>query len=129
LTPVQQSPASVGGETPETQPSANQAPPGNNPGKEPVIAKGREKRDEQYWRKLMKDLRGRIERANANVTAQEARLAEIDAGEQTPTRMQEREAVTESLTRAQRDARSLSEELTRFRTRAQIEKVPADWLQ
>ena len=126
--PALPSPASSG-ETSGAQPSSSQPPPGNNPGRESVIVQGREKRDEQYWRKLMKDLRGRLDRANANVAAQEARLAEIDGGEQTPTRMSEREAVTESLTRAQRDARSLSEELTRFRTRAQMEKVPAEWLQ
>jgi hypothetical protein len=127
-TPSQQSPAS-GGDTPDAQAPSSQAPPGNNPGKEPVIAKGREKRDEQYWRKLIKDLRARVERANADVAAQEARLAEIEGGEQTPTRVHEREVVTESLTRAQRDARSLNEELTRFLTRAQIAKVPDEWIQ
>jgi len=126
-TPVQQSPA-AGGETPDTRPPSSQAPPGDNPGKEPIIAKGREKRDEQYWRKLMRDLRARVEKANANVAAQEARLAEIDGGEQTPTRVREREVLTESLTRAQRDARSLSEELTRFMTRAQMDKVPDEWI-
>ena len=126
-TPIQPSPTSDG-ETPDTQPSSSQAPPGNNPGKEPVMVKAREKRDEQYWRKLMKDLRARVEKANASVAAQEARLAEIDGGEQTPTRVREREIVTESLTRAQRDARSLTDELTRFITRAQIAKVPDEWI-
>ena len=63
------------------------------------------------------------------MAAQEARLAEIDGGEQTPTRLREREVVTESLTRAQRDARSLTEELTRFMTRAQMAKVPDEWIQ
>ena len=32
----------------------------------------------------MQDLRARVEKANADVAAQEARLAEIDGGEQTP---------------------------------------------
>ena len=126
-TPIQQSSASSG-ETPDTQSPSSQAPPGNNPGKEPVMAKGREKRDEQYWRKLIGDLRARVEKANANVAAQEARLAEIDGGEQTPTRVREREVVTETLSRAQRDARSLTEELTRFMTRAQMAKVPDEWI-
>lgn len=116
------------GEPADSQRAASQAPPGNNPGKEPVMVKAREKRDEQYWRNLMKDLRARIARANANVAAQEARLAEIDGGEQTPTRARERQDVTESLTRAQSAARSLTEELTRFTTRAQMEKVPAEWI-
>lgn len=127
-TSIQPSSAS-GDAAPDAQPPSSQAPPGNNPGKEPVIAKAREKRDEQYWRKLIKDLRARVEKANANVTAQKARLAEIDGGEQNPTRVREREVVTESLTRAERDARSLSEELTRFLTRAQMAKVPDEWLQ
>jgi hypothetical protein len=125
--PIQQSPAS-GGETPDAQPPSSQAAPGNNPGKEPVIAKGREKRDEQYWRKLMPELRGRVAKANTEVAAQEARLAEIDGGEQTAARLREREVVTESLSRAQRDARSLTEELTRFLTRAQMAKVPDEWI-
>ena len=119
----------AGGETANSQPATSQAPPGDNHGKEPVIVKGREKRDEQYWRKLIKDLRARLENANASVAAQQARLAEIDGGEQTPTRVREREVVTESLTRAQRDARALSEELTRFLTRAQMAKVPDEWIQ
>lgn len=127
-TSIQPSPAS-GGETPDAQPPSSQAPPGNNPGKEPVIAKAREKRDEQYWRKLIKDLRARVDKANASVAAQKARLAEIDGGEQTLIRVREREVVTESLTRAERDARSLSEELTRFLTRAQMAKVPDEWIQ
>ena len=121
-------PSPSGGETADTQPATSQAPPVDNLGKEPVIVKGREKRDEQYWRKLMKDLRARVERANANVAAQEARLAEIDGGEQTPTRVRERDVVTESLTRAQRDARSLTEELARFTTRARMAKVPDEWI-
>jgi hypothetical protein len=127
--PAPQSAASGAETTTDPQPSASEAPPGNNPGKEPVMVKAREKRDEQYWRKLVRDLTARIGKANADVAAQEARLAEIDGGEQTPTRLSEREAVTESLNRSQRDARSLSEQLTRFRTRAQIEKVPAEWIQ
>lgn len=93
------------------------------------MVKAREKRDEQYWRKLIKDLRARADRANANAAAQEARLAEIDGGPQTPASVREREVVAETLSRAQRDARSLSDELTRFLTRAQMDKVPAEWIQ
>jgi hypothetical protein len=62
------------------------------------------------------------------VAAQEARLAELDAGQQTPTAVREREVVTETLSRAQRDARSLTDELTRFLTRAQMAKVPDEWI-
>jgi hypothetical protein len=123
-----ESPSTSGGR-PSNTPAAAAPAAEAAPGKEQTVIKGREKRDEQYWRGLMRDLRGRLDKANANLAAQEARLAEIDAGEQTPVRMREREIVTESLTRAQRDVRYLTEEVTRFVTRAQMAKVPPEWIQ
>jgi hypothetical protein len=125
--PTAQPPAS-GGERQATPPTSSPASAETPTGKEPVILKGREQRDEQYWRKLMPELRARVARANAEVAAQEARLVEIDGGEQTPTRLQERQVVLSTLSRAQRDARSLTEELTRFMTRAQMAKVPDEWI-
>lgn len=91
--------------------------------------KGREKRDEQYWRTLARDLRGRFAKATADVAAREARIAEIDASPQTPTLVREREVISATLSRLQRDARSHSEELTRFLTRAGMAKVPEEWIQ
>jgi hypothetical protein len=109
-------------------PAASQAPPEKTEGKEKVILNGREQRDEQHWRTTIRDLRARVERANASVAAHEARLAEIDRGPQTPTALREREVMSAELTRAQRDARFLTEELTRFLTRAQMSKVPEEWI-
>jgi hypothetical protein len=114
------------GPAPDTPP-APAAQPTDNPGIEPVIVKPREKRDEQYWRRLARDLRGRVAKGNANIAAQEARLAEIDAGPQTPTAVREREVIAATLSRLQLDARSHSEELTRFLTRAQIANAPEEW--
>jgi len=128
--PVPQTPPppASDGERAATSPTSSPAPGETPAGKEPVILKGREQRDEKYWRKLMPELRARVAKANAEVAAQEARLAEIDGGEQTATRLQERQVVLSTLSRAQRDARSLTEELTRFMTRAQRAKVPDEWL-
>jgi hypothetical protein len=123
-TPVEPAP---GGKPADTPPAATPAPPGD-PDKEPVMVKGREKRDEQYWRTQVRALRARVEKANALAAAQEARLAELDGGPQTPTALREREVVAGSLTRAQRDARFISEELTRWITRAQMANVPDDWI-
>jgi len=117
-----------GGDTPNTPAPTQEAQPANNGGGEPVIVKGREKRDEQYWRALARDVRGRLAKATADVAARDARLAEIDAGPQTPTTVREREVISATLSRLQRDARSHSEELTRFMTRAQLAKVPEDWI-
>ena len=113
----------------ETLPPASQAQASANPsGTEPVIVKGREKRDEQYWRALARDLRGRAARAASDLAAREARIAEIDGSPQTPTLTRERELLAAGLPRLQRDARSLTEELTRFLTRAQMANVPDDWI-
>jgi hypothetical protein len=122
--PTAAAPAPSPGE-PASKPAAK---PTDNPGVEPVLVAGREKRDEQYWRKLARDLRAREAKANADVAAQEARIAEIDAGPQTPTTVREREVISATLSRFQRDARSHSEELTRFLTRAQMAKISEEWI-
>jgi len=112
-------------ETPPTQPAAN---PTDKPGVEPVPVKAPQKRDEQYWRTLLRDLRGRIATVNANIAAQEARLAEIDAGPQTLTATRERAIISATIASLQRDARFVTEELTRFLALAQRGNVPAEWI-
>lgn len=116
-----------GAAAPDTPAPGEKAQPPKKGGLEPVIVKGREKRDEQYWRALSGTLRGRLAKVNAAVAASGARLTEIDAGPQTPTTIREREVITATLSRLQRDARSHSEELTRFLTRAQRANVLEDW--
>ena len=116
-----------GAAAPATPAPGDEAEPPNNGGIEPVIVKAREKRDERYWRALSGDVRGRVAKATADVAAQQARIAEIDAGPQTPTTVREREIISATVTHLQRDARFLSEELTRLLTRAQIAKVPEEW--
>lgn len=124
--PVEAAPGS-GGETPATPAPTQEARPANNGGVESVIVKGREKRDEQYWRTSARDVKGRLAKVNAGVAAQQARLAEIDAGPQTPTTVREREVISTTLVRLQRDAGFQTEELTRFVTRAQMAKIPDAW--
>lgn len=113
-------------ETPAPKPAPKMT---DNPGYEPVLVAGREKRDEEYWRKMARDLRGRVAQANAGVAAQQARLAELEAGPQTPTAVREREVISASLARIQRDAGANAQELARFISRAQLAKVPGEWIQ
>ena len=109
-----------GAAAPATPAPGEEVQPPNNGGIEPVIVKAREKRDEQYWRTLVRDLRGRVTGVNANITARETRLAEIDAGPQTPTTVREREIISATVTGPERDAR--------FLTRARIAAVPEEWI-
>jgi len=122
-TPVEPAPGVKPSEPP---PATSPVPPGDSSGKEPVLIKGREKRDEQYWRTQIQAVRVKVQKANVEVRAQETRLAELDGGPQTPTSLREREVVAASLVRAQRDARFIGEELTRWVTRAQMAKVPEE---
>lgn len=112
-------------ETPATRPTPK---PTDNPGKEPILVQGREKRDEQYWRTLARDVRTRLAKLNAEVAAHEARIAVLDAGPQTPTAVREREVISGTLIDLRKDARLVSEGLARFLTRAQLAKIPEEWI-
>jgi len=121
--PIQAAPAPTPG-TPATTPAAK---PADKPGVEPSFAAAPEKRDEQYWRAMAKDLRGRLAKTTADIAATQARIAEIDAGPQTPTLAREREVISTSLTRLQQLVRSRSEELARFVRRTTNDKIPEEW--
>jgi hypothetical protein len=86
----------------------------------------REKRNEQYWRKLFVDVRARVAKANAALAAQEARLAAIQT-DQTPTAVREREVIAEEIVRLQKGARLQADDLTRWLARARDDKVPEEW--
>ena len=118
----------IGTPTPDTPAPGQEAQPEHDPGIEPIIVKASVKRDEQYWRSLARDLKARMAKVNANVATQEARLAGIDAGPQTPTAVREREVVSATLTRLQKDALATREGLTWLTTRAQLAKVPEEWI-
>lgn len=113
-------------ETPATRPAPKLT---DNPGKEPILVEGREKRDEQYWRTMARDVRARLAKLNAAVAAHEARIAAIDAGPQTPTEIREREVLSGTLIVLRKDTRLVVEGLTRFLTRAQLAKIPEEWFQ
>ena len=87
-TPPPQAPVERVGATGGESPARSSQPPGSSTGKEPGQGvhhvKGREKRDEHYWRTLIRGLRARVEKAKGEVAAQEARLAEIDGGPADP---------------------------------------------
>jgi hypothetical protein len=123
--PVAQAPA---GSTTSEKPARTEPPTSDHPGIEPVIVKAREKRDEQYWRTQARELRSRAAKAESDLAAREARISELDGSPQTPTSIRERATLAARLPRLQQDARALSEELTRFLTRAQMANVPEDWI-
>jgi hypothetical protein len=104
------------------------AKPTDNPGYEPILVAGREKRDEKYWRENAREFRAHVAKANADVAAQEARLAELAAGPQTASAVREQQVISGGLDGLRRNATSHAQELTRFLARAQREKVSEDWV-
>lgn len=136
LTPVDTSAPQTPGPTeaapvpvPEASAVTPAAKPTDNPGKEPILVQGREKRDEQYWRALARDVRTRLAKLNAEVAAHEARIAQIDAGPQTPTAVREREVIAGTLIDLWKDAKLVSDGLARFLTRARLANIPEAWIQ
>jgi hypothetical protein len=86
----------------------------------------REKRDEQYWRKLFTDLRANVARANADLDAERARL-DAFRGDESPAGVRQREVLAASIARLENGARIQTEELTRYLARATRAKVPEEW--
>ena len=89
-------------------------------------SQAREKRDEQYWRKLFTDLRARVARANADLDAERARLDAFQ-GDESPTGVRQREVLAASIVRLENGARIQTDDLTRYLTRASIAKIPEEW--
>jgi len=121
---------------PPAEPAATTAAPtpGLEVAKDPSTAQtsvkpptaAREKRDEQYWRKLFTDLRARVAGANADLDAERARL-EAFRGDESPTGVRQREVLAASIGRLENGVRIQTEELTRYLTRATREKIPEEW--
>jgi hypothetical protein len=86
----------------------------------------REKRDEQYWRKLFMDLRANVARANADLDAERTRLDAV-RGDESPAGVRQREVLAASIARLENAVRIQSEELQRYLTRATRAKVPEEW--
>lgn len=97
----------------------------------PPAQRGREKRDETYWRARAGELRGRVQQVRQQIEAIQARVEELDTQLQAgaaPAVGREREVAATTLGRLQRNLQSFIEEVQRFEQRAQLEKVPAEWI-
>ena len=90
---------------------------------------GRPKRDEQYWRARARDLQERLARVHTNIAAAKTRLAELDAGAQTPQTARERQTVATRLQQLQSELPMRNQDLAQLRTLAESAKIPLEWIQ
>jgi hypothetical protein len=89
----------------------------------------REKRDEQYWRARAKDVRDRLAKATADLTAAQSSLAAIDGGPKTPAAARERSIVNAAVERLQTEVRYRQQDVTKMQMHAEMNKVPTAWIQ
>ena len=84
----------------------------------------REKRDEQYWRSMIAGVRTTIARLNGDIAAQQAKLDQVDGS--SPTAAREREVVSATIARLQKDLSLQNNELFRWTARARAANVSED---
>ena len=105
--------------------------PANGPGADADApsARGREKRDEKYWRARARELRGHVERTQAQIGLVQERLAELEARAATsPDARRESQVTGTHLRKLRQNLQSFAEEVERFEQRARADRVPADWI-
>jgi len=86
-------------------------------------------RDEQYWRRRSRDLRGRLAALRANIVATQKRLEALEAGPQTPAAAKERTLTASMLESLQSDLKLRNDDIAQLRTFAESQKVPPAWLE
>jgi len=84
------------------------------------------RRNEQYWQKVLAEVRAKIEALTKNIASQQARLDAIEGD--SPTAVREREVISTTIERLQKDVALQNGELTRWLTLAKTTKVPEEWL-
>lgn len=89
----------------------------------------RNRRGEEYWRARAKEVRERLAKASADLESTRASLSALDNGPKTPAVARERAVVAAAVQRLQSDVRSRQLEETKLRTQAEINKIPAEWIQ
>ena len=94
-----------------------------------TTAPPREKRDEQYWRARAKDMRDRLAKATADLTAAQSSLAALDSGPKTPATARERSVVSAAVERLQSEVRYRQQDVTKMQMHAEMNKVPSAWIQ
>jgi hypothetical protein len=92
-------------------------------------ARGREKRDEKYWRARARELRGHVQRTQTEIASVEGRLAGLETRATTaPDALRERDVTSAHLRKLRQNLQSFGEEVARFEQRARADRVPADWI-
>ena len=94
-----------------------------------TTAPRREKRDEQYWRARAKDVRDRLAKSTADLTAAQSSLAALDSGPKTPAAARERSVVSAAVERLQSEVRYRQQDVTKMQMHAEMTKVPPAWIQ
>lgn len=84
------------------------------------------RRNEQYWRKVLADVRAKIATLEDKIAAQQSRLDQIEGD--SPTEVREREVVSATIERLRKDVALQNGELTRWLTLAKTTKTPEEWL-
>lgn len=93
-------------------------------------ARGREKRDETYWRARARELRGHVQRTQTEIGSLEARLTELETQAATsPSALRERDVTATHLRKLRQNLQSFGQEVERFEQRARADRVPADWIE
>jgi hypothetical protein len=91
--------------------------------------KAREKRDEAYWRGRATELREAVARIRGDLEMAEARLAELDGTESSPSLTRERQVTANAFGNLQRNLQSMLAEAAAFEKRAKANNIPAEWIQ
>lgn len=94
-----------------------------------TTAPAREKRDEQYWRARAKGLRDQLANATSDLAAAQSSLEALTRGPQTPAAARERSVVAEAVQRLQSEVRYRQQDIAKMQTHAEMNKVPAEWIQ
>jgi len=84
------------------------------------------RRTEQYWRKVLADVRAKIAALNANIATQQARIDQVEGN--SPAAVREREVLSGTIERIQKDVAVQTRELQRWLALAAASKVPEEWL-
>ena len=99
------------------------------PTTEPTKPLTRESGDEGYWRARAKEVRERLAKASADLESTQSSLSALDNGPKTPAAARERTVVAAAVQRLQSDVRSRQLEQANLRAQADVNKIPAAWVQ
>jgi hypothetical protein len=122
-------PTEVAAEAASTGPTVMEEDPETHKVNIRTTAPRREKRDEQYWRGRAKDMRDRLAKATADLTAAQSSLAALDSGPKTPASARERSVVSAAVERLQSEVRYRQQDVTKMQMHAEMNKVPSAWIQ